>query len=206
MIITWEELDPRHFNGRDFGYKVFWREADNSGNDWESQVVSRPPFVVNATNTFTPFEIKVQAVNEVGKGPSPEAVIGYSGEDVPLEAPTHIVVTPVNATAVSVRWEPVNRTSVRGHLLGYRIYVRRLGSRRDHVHNRKKKRALATVREMVQAMESKEERQVIVVEGKEEATVRGLEFYSDYELSITAYNSKGEGPPSSPSYFETSEG
>ncbi|XP_060749746.1 neural cell adhesion molecule L1.1 isoform X1 [Tachysurus vachellii] len=206
MIITWEELEPRHFNGPGFGYKVYWREADNSGNDWESQVVSHPPFVVNETNTFTPFEIKVQAVNNVGEGPSPEAVIGYSGEDVPLESPTHIEVTPVNATAVSVRWEPVNRTSVRGHLLGYRIYLRRLGSRRDHVHNRKEKRALATVREMVQAMESKEERQVIVVEGKEEATVRGLEFYSDYELSITAYNSKGEGPPSSPSYFKTSEG
>lgn len=87
------------------------------------------------------------------------------------------------------------------------IYLRRLGSRGD---SGKKKRALATVKEMVRDMEHVTERedesQVIIVEGKEEATVSGLDFYSDYELSIAAFNSKGEGPLSPPTHFETAEG
>ncbi|XP_053096642.1 neural cell adhesion molecule L1.1 isoform X2 [Pangasianodon hypophthalmus] len=210
MIITWEELEPRHFNGPGFGYKVFWRDAAGLEEPWQSAFVSHPPFIVNKTGTFVPFEIKVQAANGVGDGPSPEAAIGYSGEDLPMKAPTQIIVNLVNATAASVVWDPVSRESVRGHLLGYRIYLRRLGSRGDHSHRGKEKRALATVREMVRdmerAMESEEERQVIVVKGKDEAIVSGLDFYSNYELSITAFNSKGEGPLSSPTYFSTSEG
>ncbi|KAF5893453.1 neural cell adhesion molecule L1.1-like isoform X1 [Clarias magur] len=208
MIITWEELEPKHFNGPDFGYKVFWRDASDPEMPWQSANVSRPPFVVNKTGTFAPFEIKVQAFNEEGEGPSPEAAIGYSGEDIPLEAPTEIEIKQLNATTVSVTWEAVSRESVRGHLRGYVMFVKRLGSREDHVHQRKEKRELATVREMVQDMElvteNEEERRVLI--DKEEAVVSGLEFYSHYELSITAYNSKGEGPRSSPTSFITLEG
>ncbi|KAG7323773.1 hypothetical protein KOW79_013475 [Hemibagrus wyckioides] len=203
MIITWEALEPKHFNGPDFQYKVSWREADDPKGAWQSQNVSHPPLVVKETNTFTPFEIKVQAVNNIGEGPSPDAAIGYSGEDVPLEAPTKINVNLVNATAVSVTWEPVSRKSVRGHLLGYVIYLRRLG----HAHHRKEKRALATVRDMVRDMaHTMEERRVIVMNGKEDEIMSGLEFYSNYELSIAAFNSKGEGPQSSPKHFQTPEG
>ncbi|XP_060794599.1 neural cell adhesion molecule L1.1 isoform X2 [Neoarius graeffei] len=213
MIITWEELEPRHFNGPEFEYKVFWRDAAGPEEPWKFAFVSHPPFIVNNTGTFMPFEIKVQAVNNIGDGPSPQAAIGYSGEDRPLEAPTQIQVTPLNATAMSVRWEPVKRETVRGHLLGYMIYLRRLGlvgSRRAHLPSGKEKRELATVREMVRddeiVMENEEETRVIRVEGKEDAIVSGLDFYSHYELSITAFNSIGEGPWSSPIYFNTSEG
>ncbi|TTO15641.1 Neural cell adhesion molecule L1.1 [Bagarius yarrelli] len=145
MIITWE-----HFNGPGFGYKVFWREADDSENVWQSRVVSHPPVEVDKTNTFTPFEIKVQALNGIGEGPSPEAAIGYSGEDPTMKE---------------------------------------------------------TVQEMERALESEGKREkVIVVEGKEDAIVSGLEFYSDYQLSVAAFNSKGEGPLSSPINFRTPEG
>lgn len=90
------------------------------------------------------------------------------------------------------------------------IFLKRLGSREDHIHRGKKKRALGTVRDMVrdieQLIESEEEERVIVIKGKEEAIVSGLDYYSHYELSIAAFNSKGEGPLSSPTHFETYEG
>ncbi|KAI5612095.1 neural cell adhesion molecule L1.1 isoform X1 [Silurus asotus] len=210
MVITWEELDPRHFNGPGFGYKVIWREAAGPDEPWQSAFVLHPPFTVNNTGTFVPFEIKVQAANGVGDGPSPEAAIGYSGEDIPQKAPTQIKVSQFNATTATVMWNPVSRESVRGHLLGYKISLRRLGSIGDHLHQKKKKRALATVKEMVQDMEQvmeiEEERREIIVEGKNEAIVAGLDFYSDYEFSVAAFNSKGEGPMSVPAVFKTSEG
>lgn len=48
---------------------------------------------------------------------------------------------------------------------------------------------------------------VVVVHGaKNSGEVTGLHLYSRYELSVTAFNSKGEGPHSLPHHFVTPEG
>ncbi|XP_062871146.1 neural cell adhesion molecule L1.1 [Trichomycterus rosablanca] len=196
MVITWKEVERKHHNGPDFKYKVLWRESSGSNPHWHQALVSHPPFIVNNTGTFTPFEIKVQAVNDVGEGPGPTAKIGYSGEDMPLEAPSGVEVVPFNSTALTVKWGAVSRESVRGHLLGYKIYIMKLGMKDDHGGKHKR------------ALDRKDERRVIVVKGdkNEEETLTGLEFYTDYELSITAFNSKGEGPLSDSTHFTTPEG
>lgn len=52
-----------------------------------------------------------------------------------------------------------------------------------------------------------EERRVVVVEGmKTSEEVTGLQLFSRYELSVTAFNRKGEGPHSLPHHFSTPEG
>ncbi|XP_016426951.1 neural cell adhesion molecule L1.1-like [Sinocyclocheilus rhinocerous] len=122
MVITWQELEQRQFNGPGFKYKIYWRQASGRSPHWKESSASNPPFIVNGTGTFIPFEIKVQAVNELGAGPEPDADIGYSGEDLPLEAPSEVSVTELNKTAVLVRWSPVSMESVRGHLLGYKLW------------------------------------------------------------------------------------
>ena len=72
-------MDKRLHNSHGFLYKVFWRKADSL--HWNHQDVTSPPFMVNNTGTYTPFEIKVQAVNSLGEGPAPEPEIGHSGEE-----------------------------------------------------------------------------------------------------------------------------
>lgn len=48
---------------------------------------------------------------------------------------------------------------------------------------------------------------VVVVHGaKTSGEVTGLRLYSRYELSVTAFNSKGEGPHSPQHNFSTPEG
>ena len=55
--------------------------------------------------------------------------------------------------------------------------------------------------------EQAEERRVVVVRGtKTSAEVTGLRLFSRYELTVTAFNSKGEGPHSEPHHFSTPEG
>lgn len=36
---------------------------------------------MSGTPTFVPYEIKVQALNDLGFAPEPSTAIGYSGED-----------------------------------------------------------------------------------------------------------------------------
>lgn len=51
------------------------------------------------------------------------------------------------------------------------------------------------------------ESRVVLVEGQNTSVeVTGLQLYSHYELSVTAFNSKGESPPSHPHHFSTPEG
>ncbi|KAK2851368.1 hypothetical protein Q5P01_007644 [Channa striata] len=192
LVITWKEMEKRNFNGPEFKYKVLWRRAVGSGPHWHTDYTAAPPFIVNDVGNFSAFEIKVQAVNEKGEGPEPDPVIGHSGEDVPLEAPMNVGVVLINSTTIKVTWAAVERQTVRGHLLGYKIYLTRLGSR---VHHRGRR-----------AMES--ERTVVVETGsnEEKKVISDLRPYSHYSLAVTVFNSKGEGPSSEPMSFETQEG
>lgn len=55
--------------------------------------------------------------------------------------------------------------------------------------------------------EQAEESKVVQVHGtKTSAVVSGLRLYSRYELSVAAFNSKGDGPRSKPFYLSTPEG
>lgn len=207
MIITWEEMDKRDHYGPDFRYKVFWRQSVGNGPDWHHQEVSHNYFVVNNTKTFTPFEIKVQAVNSLGSGPESQPRIGHSGEDIPLEAPTGVTVDVQNGTTILVKWTPVSRESVQGHLLGYRIYVKRKDTHAAY----QRRKALEIGRQREQPVEIKEDAEqdiTVVADGNkaDEISISGLQFYSSYQLTIAAFNSKGEGPLSEPKEFSTPEG
>ncbi|TWW56067.1 Neural cell adhesion molecule L1 [Takifugu flavidus] len=79
LVITWDEMDKMYHNGHGFLYEVSWREAGKRDARWNSAEVKSPPFLVQNTGTYTPFEIKVKAVNSLGSGPAPEPEIGHGG-------------------------------------------------------------------------------------------------------------------------------
>uniref|UniRef100_A0A8C4NUT8 L1 cell adhesion molecule, paralog a n=1 Tax=Dicentrarchus labrax TaxID=13489 RepID=A0A8C4NUT8_DICLA len=192
LVITWEDMDKRNFNGPNFKYRVLWRRVVGSGPNWHTNYTTAPPFTVNDIGNFSAFEIKVQAVNEEGDGPEPDPVIGYSGEDFPLEAPMDVGVVLMNSTTIRVTWAAVDKETVRGHLLGYKIYLTRTGSRGHHRGRR-----------------AKESESTVVVEtgaNEEKKVISDLRPYSHYTLAVTVFNSKGEGPPSEPLSFKTEEG
>ncbi|XP_061684943.1 neural cell adhesion molecule L1.2 [Syngnathoides biaculeatus] len=192
LVITWEEMDKRDFNGPDFKYRVLWRRVVGSGPNWHPSYTTAPPFLVTKIGNFSAFEIKVQAVNEKGEGPEPDPVIGYSGENFPLEAPMGVGIVILNSTAIGVTWAAIDRDTVRGHLLGYKIHLNRFGPR-DHHGSQGAREPTTTV--IVEAG-ANEERKVIA----------DLRPYSHYTLTVSVFNSKGDGPPSEMLSFETDEG
>ncbi|KAK7884119.1 hypothetical protein WMY93_027242 [Mugilogobius chulae] len=176
LVITWDEMEKRSHNGPGFTYKVWWREAGKRDQRWNSNSTSSPPFVVTGSGTYVPFEIKVQAVNAIGDGTAPEPAFGHSGEDVPLEAPHGISVNVTNST-VKVGWNEAK--NVRGLLLGYRIYIQRLGPKAE-----RRRRSLGELQPEQQQQEKVEQE----------------------EVEQETFNSKGEGPRSPEHHFDTPEG
>lgn len=189
LVITWQEMEKREFNGPDFKYRVMWRKVLGSGPNWHSNYTTTPSFIVNDVGNFSAFEIKVQAINEKGEGPQPDPVIGFSGEDVPLEAPMDVGVALINSTTIEVTWAAIDRDTVRGHLKGYKIYLTRTGFKGHH-------------------QEGKIKDSVEVTTGANEGkkVFSNLRPYSHYTLAATVFNGKGEGPASEMISFKTPEG
>uniref|UniRef100_A0A8L0DTP5 Neural cell adhesion molecule L1 n=1 Tax=Oncorhynchus mykiss TaxID=8022 RepID=A0A8L0DTP5_ONCMY len=183
LVISWKELTGLQSNGPGLQYKVNWRQKDVE-EDWLSETVANASkYVVSGTPTFVPYEVKVQAVNDYGNGPAPEAVVGYSGEDVPMSAPESVQVLVQNGTTWSFRPECLSDVCV----------VLQVSYWRE--------------RSLHQAEAQQEEQQVLLFSGnRTDGRLPGLKPYSLYTLNIRVVNGKGEGPPSPNHNFETPEG
>uniref|UniRef100_A0A8C1QRX8 Neural cell adhesion molecule L1 n=1 Tax=Cyprinus carpio TaxID=7962 RepID=A0A8C1QRX8_CYPCA len=127
MDISWEPLLPVEHNGPGLEYKLSYRLMGVE-DSWKEQMMKRHSFVVRDTQTFVPYEVKIQAFNSHGWAPEPRVVTSYSGEDLPLVAPEDISVEVLNSTLLRVSWSPVPQTALRGDLGGYTVSSRLLQS------------------------------------------------------------------------------
>ncbi|XP_040116787.1 neuronal cell adhesion molecule isoform X10 [Oryx dammah] len=188
LVITWKPLNGFESNGPGLQYKVSWRQKDGD-DEWTSVVVANvSKYIVSGTPTFVPYLIKVQALNDAGFAPEPAAVMGHSGEDLPMVAPGNVRVNVVNSTLAEVHWDPVPLKSIRGHLQGYRIYYWKAQS------------SLTRNRRHI-------EKKILTFQGsKTHGMLPGLEPFSHYTLNVRVVNGKGEGPASPDKVFYTPEG
>lgn len=67
-------------NGPNLHYSVWWKRKDTE-EEWSNVTTAGSKHVVENTETYVPYEIKIQARNDFGSGPESNVVIGYSGED-----------------------------------------------------------------------------------------------------------------------------
>ncbi|XP_061703153.1 neurofascin isoform X2 [Syngnathoides biaculeatus] len=189
MEISWEPLTYREWNGPHLKYLVWWRRRD-SREEWKNGTTKWLKYYIYDADTFTPYELKVQAVNDFGLGPESPVVIGYSGEDRPVSAPQNLRLSDIRSTRVTLHWDPVAQSSIMGQLKEYKVYFWRDSSqlRRLRVNR---------------AMRS----QVFADAGPEPSGVLAeLVPYSNYKMYIVVANSRYEGPASNSVHFSTPEG
>uniref|UniRef100_A0A8C2KTJ3 Neural cell adhesion molecule L1 n=1 Tax=Cyprinus carpio TaxID=7962 RepID=A0A8C2KTJ3_CYPCA len=183
MEISWEPLEYREWNGPKLGYMVWWRRRD-SREEWKNYTTYWwCSYIIYDTDTFTPYEIKVQAVNFFGYGPESPVVIGYSGEDRKFTS------TSLNST-LTVHWEPVSRADIMGEIKEYKVYYWRESSRLPW----------HTVSRRIKTKSFKANGPRL------SGTLTGLVPYSNYRMYIVVANNRFEGPPSNTIEFQTPEG
>lgn len=128
LTITWNPLPQSLQNGPGVHYKIFWRR---NGTEVEFQSLLLKEYGnigmhvvhVSLTYFFTPYDVKVQAFNEIGAGPESEVVQVYSAEDMPQVAPQQVSARSFNSTSLNVTWNPIDqsRDRLRGKLIGHRL-------------------------------------------------------------------------------------
>ncbi|XP_058974776.1 contactin-like [Musca domestica] len=178
LTITWDPLLPEEQHSRGIHYKVFWRLKGKY--EWASEIIDRHDHIgmavvnIPLNNYYTEYEVKVQAINDVGKGPESEPVTIYSAEDMPQVAPQKPIAIAFNSTAFNVTWQPIDMTreNIRGKLIGHRIkYWKTTHQEEDAVYYLSR-----TIRNW--------------------ALIVGLQPDTYYFVKVMAYNAAGEGPES----------
>uniref|UniRef100_A0A8C5C685 Neurofascin n=1 Tax=Gadus morhua TaxID=8049 RepID=A0A8C5C685_GADMO len=183
MEISWE------WNGPYLKYLVWWKRKD-SREEWKNATTKWLRYYIYDADTFTPYEIKVQAFNSFGLGPESKVIIGYSGEDRPSTAPLNLRVSDIESTQVTLHWDPVARNSLMGELKEYKVYYWRDSSQL---------RWLSVSR----AMKSKG---FPAVDTEYTGVLDELLPYSNYKMHIVVANNRYDGPPSHTIQFSTPEG
>ncbi|XP_014388022.1 PREDICTED: neurofascin isoform X4 [Myotis brandtii] len=187
MEITWTPMNATSAFGPNLRYIVKWRRRETR-ETWNNATVWGSRFVVGQTPVYVPYEIRVQAENDFGKGPEPDTVIGYSGEDYPRAAPTDVKIRVLNSTAISLQWNRVYSDTVQGQLREYRAYYWRESS-------------------LLKSLWVSQKRQQAGFPGDRlRGVVSRLFPYSNYKLEMVVVNGRGDGPRSETKEFTTPEG
>ncbi|KAM4020334.1 neural cell adhesion molecule L1 isoform 2-T2 [Anomaloglossus baeobatrachus] len=179
MRISWKPMKGIDWNGPGFAYIVKWR-PQNQYEPWIERMVTQNFVFVEDTKTFVPYDIKVQSVNELGKGPEPRVITGYSGEDLPTIIPENIGLEALNDSTIKVAWLPVQKQGLNGRLKGFLIrYV---------------------------AQNEKHKNKLTVHGNVTHSSIYGLKPFTNYSVTVHVLNGKGEGIGSETQTIRTEEG
>lgn len=112
-------------NAPGFLYRVYWTK-DSPNSRWSIKEITdwtQGQLIIDDQPTYQRYRIKIVAHNDLGEANvASDEVIGFSGEDVPLEPPTNLTLNEVvGPRSAIVSWNPVRPDSVRGDFKGYKI-------------------------------------------------------------------------------------
>ncbi|KAI4487248.1 hypothetical protein M0804_005397 [Polistes exclamans] len=187
LVISWTTLPQIEHNAPRFMYRVYYKRDRPEEqwtiidvNDWKQHSLT-----IENQPTYQRYKIKVIAINEKGESKAEaKEVYGYSGEDVPLQAPGNFtLVTIKSSTSAVLSWNTVPEESVRGELKGYKIQT-------------------WTEKEGEKGMRE------IDIRGSHMTRVLVDKFipYTKNFVRVLAYNGRYVGPPSETLSFDTPEG
>lgn len=187
LVISWTPMPPIEQNAPEFFYKVFWKRDDDPYSMWKHEKIMdwrQNHLIIDYQPTFKRYRIKVEAHNRRGQAPGEaDVVIGYSGENVPTEAPANFrLIKTRDAKSAIFVWDPVRPDSLFGHFRGYKLQTWTSDETEENL------------------------REVIVPPNVTEAVINILRPYSRNIVRVCAFNDVYNGPPSDTIDFLTPEG
>ncbi|XP_051518833.1 contactin-3 [Myxocyprinus asiaticus] len=171
LVITWEPVPEELQNGDGFGYIIALRPLGEV--NWTHAVTSVPGqsrFVYRNESIppFSPFNVKVGAYNTKGQGPFSPITIVFSAENEPSGVPGGVWAKSISATEIKVSWNILTISPER--VLGYEVV---------YWEDDTKPETMGKVR--VSANQNK-------------VNISDLRAYTQYFLTVSAFNTAGTGP------------
>ncbi|KAI6175506.1 Neuroglian [Aphelenchoides bicaudatus] len=185
LVIRWDPLPKMEWNAPGLRYQIKYRLKEPHAK-WTEFLIEDPladHTILRERPTFKEYEVRIRAVNERGQSSQPpEIYTGFSGEDVPLEAPADLSLVSIDDyDQITVRWNAVNPETVRGHFKGYKVTY--------------------WINDNPYYSES-----VVVGAQNLSAQLKGLKALTNYTVEVRAVNGQYESPSSFTIQLSTPEG
>ncbi|KAM8822027.1 protein sidekick-1-like [Synchiropus picturatus] len=192
VLVQWKRPSDSSTNGVLTGFRLYYRELPAnvseppaSRNVSAAAITAKSNFKTVSSSSVTDFEltqlkkftryhIVMTSYNIVGESPPSEPVEVSVGEAAPSVAPQSISVSPVSPSVMEVSWDTPPPETQNGHIQGYKL------------HYWQKNRQNQT----------EKVRLVLVPDTRVQLT--NLSSYTSYLLTLSAFNTAGDGPPSEP--------
>ncbi|PAV92252.1 hypothetical protein WR25_09019 [Diploscapter pachys] len=176
LQLTWTVPDRKDWNANEIGYRIAYREYP-SNDTWSvaeipsgSEHSDREQYVLQKLASFRHYIVKMRAFNSEGEGPFSQPVFVYIGYSIPKRNISHLTAEPVSSNVIHIRWNPWTEDAS-DVISGFKIRFVPVAS--------------------ILSPESKEE-ELMVVETNS-ANLTDLRKFTEYQISVSAYNRAGEG-------------
>ncbi|KAF2351009.1 Fibronectin type III [Trinorchestia longiramus] len=160
--------NSRQSDSNEFSWRSF-RPRDSEPDLQEPSLT----LTLRGLKHYTKYALTVRAVNEVGPGPMARPVTVTTSEAPPVGTPGSVECSALSPRSVRVRWTPLPDNATNGVILGYKLTYYKLGHLTKGPPNYEMKRTTNL-----------------------ETNLQGLERYSNYSVTVRAYNGAGDGQPS----------
>ncbi|XP_063770096.1 receptor-type tyrosine-protein phosphatase delta isoform X26 [Pseudophryne corroboree] len=116
ITLTWDSGNPEPVT-----YYIIQHKPKNSEEQYkEIDGVATTRYSVAGLSPYSEYEVRVVAVNNIGRGPPSEPVMTRTSEQAPSSAPRNVQARMLSSTTIIVQWEEPEEPN--GEIRGYRVY------------------------------------------------------------------------------------
>ncbi|XP_052122730.1 protein sidekick [Frankliniella occidentalis] len=195
--VHWNTLPEAAWSGESVtgGYRIVYQPVSDfptalqATPKEETMGINSSSIVLAGLTRDKNYEVVVLPFNSQGAGPASPPVTVYVGEAVPTGEPQAVEAEPLSPTEVRLKWRPPTQSQQNGDLLGYKIYY--------------------LVTESPQPLDdrvSQEEELEVVPATSHSHSLVFLDKFTQYQISMLAFNPAGDGPRSAPVTVRTLQG
>lgn len=185
IVLVWQpneqDIHSNHFGDAMpiSNYILQFKEAQDVWHDHNNQKLlpgDKTTAIISQLKPSTSYHLRLYAENHLGKSAPSDILHVQTDAEVPSGPPLSVSVEPLDAQQLLVTWRPPERDLWNGELLGYTIGYHKFGGS-DQSYNYTKVGIPGG-------------------EGVSDFRLIGLEKYTQYSVTVQAFNSKGDGPAS----------
>lgn len=153
---------------------------------------------ITALKPATNYQFRLYASNQLGTSAPSDILHIQTEAEVPSGPPTMVTVEPLGPEQLLVTWRPPERELWNGELLGYKIGYQKIGGgsllKDGHEFPRGQHKFFNFTRVGLSNSD-----------GVNDFRLVSLDKYTQYAVTVQAYNAKGDGPPCEPVQARTLE-
>uniref|UniRef100_A0A673FSH9 Sidekick cell adhesion molecule 2a n=1 Tax=Sinocyclocheilus rhinocerous TaxID=307959 RepID=A0A673FSH9_9TELE len=186
VLVRWKPPPEEEINGILLGFRVRYRELRYDRlRSFTVRTVNSPSANWAETkinlNKHKRYEIRLSVYNAVGEGPTSSPQEVFVGEAVPTAPPQNAAIQSSTATQLDVTWDPPPVEAQNGDIQGYKIYYWEF------------------------QLQNETERLRTLFLPELSVKLKNLTGYTNYMISVAAFNAAGDGPRSLPTRGRTQQ-